>query len=72
MARTMVRGKEVIDVLMAVPEGVSLLVGGVEWTSLEDGVFTVAEDCGHGPWRFVTLDADQAEIDPDGTYEVVE
>lgn len=66
-----VTGAVLIEMMLAASPGDSILVGSRQWTSFDDGDFEVAEDCGDGHARFVTLADDQAEIDPGATYEVV-
>ncbi len=67
MAR--MKGKDVIEALLAASPGEQLRVGTEEWTSLDDLQFSVATDFGEGESRFVTLDEHQQELDPDAYYD---
>lgn len=65
----MMKGELVIEALLAASAGEQMLVDDDEWTSLDDLEFEVVKDLGDGESRYVTLDEEQEELDPDAYYD---
>lgn len=63
-------GKEVIEMLLGLAEGESMLVGTDEWNAL-GGVFEKAADYGDGDSYFVHADSLDDELDDDTEYQVI-
>jgi hypothetical protein len=65
----MMKGEMVIEALLGASPGEQMLVNDEEWTSLDDLEFAVVTERGEGDSRFVTLDDEQDELDPDAYYD---
>jgi hypothetical protein len=63
-------GAKVIDMLLGLAEGESMLVGSVEWTAL-GGWFEKAEDYGEGDSYVVHADGLDDDLDVEAQYEVL-
>jgi hypothetical protein len=68
--RKNVTGMKVIDMLLGLAEGESMLVGAVEWTGL-GGSFEKTEDYGDGDSYMVDADGLDDELDVEAHYEVL-
>jgi hypothetical protein len=62
-------GAKVIEMLLGLAEGESMLVGSDEWTAFE-GFFEKAADYGEGESYLVYFDCLDDELDVEAQYEV--